>query len=974
MQAADKPVSAVENDATMWSGVRQAPAARHLDVILKPLSRPDLGEIRVDAAVFSIGRIEQPFETYGNDVLNMLSRRHASIFRKEGFVYLVDLQSRNGTTVNRTGIGHEPCQLRDGDEICFGGSLSYRIQITPRLRPEGTVTLMLTPESGDSGLETIVISKFPFLVSKTDGIFAHYKSDDSHGTELRFLSRRHAHIYQKGDQAYINDLGSANGTFVDGQKLQEPAVPLQDGALVAFGGKHFVYRVRIVRETGVEADIDISQHLTERRLPIKRQALTPPASVEAKSDTPPPAAPSPIPKVESAPPAAPNPVAEAKPKWGIFGRKSPPPAAASALVGGEAPSGAPAKADSRPSAAPASKAPPTTATDEMVRTPIAPTNPAPIADSNSSAKPQSPRAEASPPPEAKPDLNLLAMDSGTQFMAAPTSFLTVLCAADGPRKEAAKDAAAAEADAKENNIKRRPRGRVLLLLSELVTLIKGEPDGTPQRRWKFVAIGAAVIVAFAVTAYVWNASERAFKDAIARNDYTRAATLAVRLLDKNPDDMELRAKATEVGLKAAVPAWLDKIRARDFDGAKSVLASTKDLSKRDTDLRPLFEELEWLGDLERLISLRGGPEAPIRIYADEDSIEHIVSRWNEDTGDHQRALARIASHVPQFGDWYGEALTHLRRLQSESTVYLPVVERIKANIATELSRDNPDALKPALKEITVNYPRLGGIDVVRRDLARYTEIRHEARSRKSGRLFALLQKAHFATPPFQQSFHALVASGQLPSADVLEQYAAATRSWREHNPTDALAELQTLIATAPWGEYLSRELERRGGVASAFSALELSRNAPDYVDRLLAFRESLDADEDIYFIRATAADLTQQKDKVIERAQDAMNRARTFWQEYRTTGAIDASQRIETSISDEFRTRAHSLAEASKDVQQAFQLYSQADPSGATQWTAIRDEIQTEVSEQRSRLRDLSNVVEPALLNSKLALLGDANE
>src|SRR5882757_986681 len=226
---ADKPVPGVESDATMWAGVRQAPAIRHLDVVLKPLSRPELGEICVDAAVFAIGRVEPPFDSYGNDVLNMLSRRHASIFRKEGFVYLVDLQSRNGTTVNRVGIGHEPCQLRDGDEICFGGSLSYRIQITARVRPEGSLTLTLTPESGDSGLEAIVISKFPFLVSKTDGLFCNYKSDDAHGAELRYLSRRHAHIYQKGEQAYIGDLGSANGTFINGQRLQEDPVPLQDG-------------------------------------------------------------------------------------------------------------------------------------------------------------------------------------------------------------------------------------------------------------------------------------------------------------------------------------------------------------------------------------------------------------------------------------------------------------------------------------------------------------------------------------------------------------------------------------------------------------------------------------------------------------------------------------------------------------------------------------------------------------------------
>src|SRR5262249_1194735 len=156
----------------------------------------ELGEIRIDDAVFAIGRTEQPFASYGNDILNMLSRRHARIFREDGFVYLADLESRNGTTVNRVGVGRTPCQLRDGDEICFGGALSYRVQITPRSRPEGSsLTLKLTPQSGDTGLETIVITKFPFLVSKTDATFSNYKSKSEHARELSYLSRRHAYLY-----------------------------------------------------------------------------------------------------------------------------------------------------------------------------------------------------------------------------------------------------------------------------------------------------------------------------------------------------------------------------------------------------------------------------------------------------------------------------------------------------------------------------------------------------------------------------------------------------------------------------------------------------------------------------------------------------------------------------------------------------------------------------------------------------------
>jgi len=182
------------------------------------------------------------------------------------------------------------------------------------------------------------------------------------------------------------------------------------------------------------------------------------------------------------------------------------------------------------------------------------------------------------------------------------------------------------------------------------------------------------------------------------------------------------------------------------------------------------------------------------------------------------------------------------------------------------------------------------------------------------------------------------------------------------------------MTTGPWGEDAAKELGRRRAVTDRFAAIQQSSNARDFVDQLLAFRESLDADEDVYFVRATAAELYLQRDSVIARAQDAMNRARMSWQKYRSNGTIDAAERIETSISDQFRNRASVLAEASRYAQQGFLIYSQVDAVGAAQWAAIRDEIESEVREQRSRLHDLSNVVEPELLKNKLALLGEPNE
>jgi pSer/pThr/pTyr-binding forkhead associated (FHA) protein len=808
----------------------------HDDIVLKPLSRPDLGDIHIDDSVFAVGRTEAPFAAYGNDILAMLSRRHARIFRESGAVYLADLDSRNGTTVNRIDIREAPSQLRDGDEICFGGVLSFRVQITSRAlkaRP-ATFTLTLTPESDASDLAPIVITRFPFLVSKADATFSRYQNE--HARQVSYLSRRQAHIFQKGGGAYIEDLASTNGTFVDGLRLQEHAVPLQDGVLVAFGGEHFTYRVGIKNESRIEPAPAVA------RVRVADDRATEPKAVESDKTT---------------------------------------------------------------------------------------------------------------------------------FVVAATSFLDIFCA-DEPSKSAEPSAATVPAVIAQEPAKRRPRGRGLALVFELAGAFAGERDRARSSWWKGAAL-AAVLVAAGAATWLWGMSERELKDAVAKGDYAQAALLANRALEQRPDDVELKELATEVALKANVPAWLAKLKAGDFDGANAVLAGMSAFGTRNPELRPLVGELQWLGDLQRLLGGRGGPDAPIRIYADEDRIGALIERWNDNTGEHQRTLARIAAHVPQFGVPYAEALTHLRRLQSDATVYLGAIQRLKANIAAELNRDSPQALEGVLKEYAEKYPGLGGLDSVRQDLARYIEIRSEARARKSGRVFSLMLKAQFQTPPFQEAFRALAASGQLPPEPLVRQYAAATAAWKEGKATQALAELQKMVI-GPWAEAATKELARRQAVTAQFAALQQSRAASGYGEQLLAFRAALDPEEDSYFARVTEADLGLQKDNALVRAQESMNRAQALWHEYRNNGAIDARQRIETPISNPFRTRALLLSEASRQAQRATQIFAQLNVARPAQWSVIHDEIRTEAELQRSALQGLRNVLDPELLKTKLTLLGERSD
>ena len=55
------------------------------------------------------------------------------------------------------------------------------------------------------------------------------------------VSRSHARIWLDGDQYKVHDLDSANGTSVNGARIQEPQV-LKDGDVVRFGELEFIYK------------------------------------------------------------------------------------------------------------------------------------------------------------------------------------------------------------------------------------------------------------------------------------------------------------------------------------------------------------------------------------------------------------------------------------------------------------------------------------------------------------------------------------------------------------------------------------------------------------------------------------------------------------------------------------------------------------------------------------------------------------
>ena len=240
-----------------------------MQLILKPTAQPELDEILVNQSLFAIGRQEEPFRSYPKSLTAKLSKRHARLFAQDERIYVADLGSLNGTRCNDTAVKNVPQEINDGDTLSFGG-LEYQVSIVARpevatQRTESAIRLVLTPEYLKDSLEPIVISSFPFLVNKHSDVFERYK--DSLPEQLSYISRRHAHIFMLDDELCIEDLGSTNGTYVDGKALDEHVHPIRDGNLIGFGSDQFVYRVHLLRSEAEDATIAPDPELAESIVP-----------------------------------------------------------------------------------------------------------------------------------------------------------------------------------------------------------------------------------------------------------------------------------------------------------------------------------------------------------------------------------------------------------------------------------------------------------------------------------------------------------------------------------------------------------------------------------------------------------------------------------------------------------------------------------------------------------------------------------
>lgn len=169
-----------------------------------------------------------------------VSARHAVLTLEHGTYVLEDLGSRFGTRVNHRPVAKgERVRLADGDRLDLAsvtltfvaGGLAAgaaRVVRGAVLRPTDHALALALPEITLEGAGPFVLGRKPHERDR----------DREPGTDVVLpfptVSRVHARVTRRGEDWLVADLGSANGTTVDGREVGADPVALRPGAVLGF--------------------------------------------------------------------------------------------------------------------------------------------------------------------------------------------------------------------------------------------------------------------------------------------------------------------------------------------------------------------------------------------------------------------------------------------------------------------------------------------------------------------------------------------------------------------------------------------------------------------------------------------------------------------------------------------------------------------------------------------------------------------
>ena len=488
-----------------------------------------------------------------------------------------------------------------------------------------------------------------------------------------------------------------------------------------------------------------------------------------------------------------------------------------------------------------------------------------------------------------------------------------------------------------------------------------------------IAIGLTLLLIVGVLAYYFHISSPDYKieTLIAQKQYEAVLNYTNDLLAKKPDNDKWREHATQALIKTVLPKWQMKLEEGDFTGADEILLHTAAQTDHNPDGLKIVKLLDWVSNIEMYFTQRNA-ETPLFLFRNEMQLDAIINQWKKTKLDFCRCLEQIRNQDASFKPLHNQIYQHLNILQTDASLYLEPIQKVKAQIHTKLNENRLQDITHILDTFERDYPKIEGTKAVRQDLNNCIKLRTALKEKRMSAISRMLAESKLKTRPFVK-WVADFRNNNLPSPQAMLAFKKSSEAWLTGDSDSAIASLE-LITDKIWKTAAESKLEHYRLIQKQFGNLKKKKGGQAYHQQLLIFFSHLIPGEDDFYLNALKNDFETARKREMQKTRRLFTQANQYWSEYYQQGGITSLMRIESAVTADFKYKARLLKNACQKFKEASAVYTLFDYEIPNQWVKLQKKLSEEANLQRIRMDYSKSVLDSAVFDAKLRLLPNLSE
>ncbi len=231
---------------------------------------------------------------------------------------------------------------------------------------------------------------------------------------------------------------------------------------------------------------------------------------------------------------------------------------------------------------------------------------------------------------------------------------------------------------------------------------------------------------------------------------SKEKTFLSYIMEAVTDRDKISEIANDALIKGMVPAWTDTLNKGDFIEARKFLADATEQSKYNPYAQKAVRLLNWITDMREYFFGKN-LETPIVIFHDEIRIASLLEKWDMNKNENLFLLNQITKQDSNFESLQKQISGDLTVLEKWKFDYLPPLEEFKKDIQDHLNAGRLTELSAVISKFKREFPGVGGIKDIEEDLSKY-DLLLKANPSERGNL---LKDFQFKSKPFIEKAESL---------------------------------------------------------------------------------------------------------------------------------------------------------------------------------------------------------------------------